>query len=258
MLKHTKKEYQKICELYQKGYSCTAIAKKYNSYNTSIRRVLIKNGIEIRPHKSYIKRYVNESLFSTLPLSQEEEYFLGLIITDGCISNNALSLSLKYEDLHMLKSFAKFLGKDVKVNNYFHKKHNKKQYYVKVRSKLLCNNLKKLAVFNNKSFELKLKIPLTFNILRGIIDGDGHINTKTLSGRISVFGNSLEFLKQIQKFYLTHNIKSKINKSRDLYSLDLYKQKDILFLYEKMYCQVDLFLIRKKNNYGPLLKKFNR
>lgn len=257
MLKHTKIEYQNICKLYLKGYSCSKIAKIYGSYNTSIRRILIKNNIEIRTHAFYIERYVDESLFIG-KLSSEEEYFLGLIITDGCISGNRLSLSLKKEDIHMLESFANFLGNKVKVKNYFHKKHNKKQYYVAVRSKILCDNLKKLAIFNNKSFELKLNIPLTFNILRGIIDGDGHINTKTLSGRVSVFGNSLVFLKQIQNFYLKHNIKSKIGKSKNLYSLDFYKQKDILHLYDKMYYQVDLFLIRKKNNYGPLLKKFNR
>jgi hypothetical protein len=49
MLNHTKKEYQKICELYTKeNLSCTKIAKLYDTYNTSIRRILLKNNIEIR------------------------------------------------------------------------------------------------------------------------------------------------------------------------------------------------------------------
>jgi len=242
-----------IIEWYLNGLNTKEIANKLGTYNTTIRRILLRNNIKIRTKLDMARRYSRINIFEEV-LSKEEYYFLGLLITDGCIHNDRITLGLKESDMSILERFAKFLGDNVKVNHYFHKKHAINQFEVKVRNKIVCNNLKKLANFTNKSSDLELYIPLNFNILRGIIDGDG----STLNQYIKIFGMSLVFLNQIKSFLLEYNIESYITRNKTCYQLSVYKQKDVLFLYDKLYYDTDLFLERKKTNFGPLLKKFNR
>ena len=83
---NTKKEL-KICSLYKEGKNTVEIAKDFNTYNTSIRRVLLRNNITLRKCGE-AQKYSNNNLFENVNLSNEESYYLGLLITDGCISNN--------------------------------------------------------------------------------------------------------------------------------------------------------------------------
>lgn len=244
-----------ICNMYNQGKNTVEIATQFSTFNTSIRRVLLRNNIILRKNGE-AQKFSKNSLFEKENLTKEEFYYLGLLITDGCISNNRITLSFKEEDVYMLEKFAKFLGEKVKVNSYFSKSHNKIQYEVKVRNKILSNNLKKLAIFENKSFDLNLLIPLNFDILRGIIDGDGYVGKKKCI--IKIFSNSINFLKTIQDFLLLNNVHCCIKQEKTVKSLHINKQKDVLFLYEKMYYLTELFLIRKKDNYGSLLEKFSR
>lgn len=259
MSKFSVEKDNQICELYKQGKSTVEIGKIFNTYNTSIRRALLRNNITMRSFKDTIsvQKFSKDNLFESNNLTREESYFFGLLVTDGCLSNCAISLSLKEEDIYMLEKFAKFLGDRVKVNSYFAKNHNKYQYAVKARNKVLCENLNKLAIFENKSFDLDLKIPLNFDILRGIIDGDGSVG-KDKSQKIQIFSNSECFLNKIHDFLLSYEIKSSIKQTKSVKMISVYKHKDILFLYDKMYYLTDLFLIRKKDRYGSLLKKFNR
>jgi hypothetical protein len=239
-----------IIEMYQSGTNTVDIAKKYNTYNTSIRRVLLRNNINIRNYSQAVSR-IQGNLFSFLSLTREESYFLGLLITDGCISRTSnLTLGLQEQDVYMLQKFANFLGPKNKVYKYFHTAHNKYQYQVSVGNIEICKNLNKLAIFKNKSFDLELLIPINFDILRGIIDGDGYVK----KGTISISSKSKKFLEQIQIFYTSYNIISYLHSlPKNNYVLNVHKKKYILFLHSKMYCSTDLFLIRKKNKYGPVV-----
>lgn len=238
---------------YKKGLNTKEIADKLGTYSTTIRRILIRNQVELRSVLDMARRYSRTNIFEE-NLSREEFYFLGLLITDGCISDNRITLGLKESDKYLLERFAKFMGDKVKVNSYFHRKHAINQYEVKVRNKIVCGNLRKLANFTNKTFSLELYIPLNFDILRGIIDGDGC----TSGGYIQIFGMSDVFLNQIKSFLLKYDIESQIRKTKTCKVLTVHKQKDVLFLYDHLYYETDLFLERKRNNFGPLLKKFNR
>lgn len=242
-----------IVTWYLNGSNTKEIANKLNTYNTTIRRILLRNNVKLRTVLDVARRYSRTDIFQK-NLSRKEYYFLGMLITDGCISNNRITLGLKESDIDMLKKFAKFMGNNVKVNTYFHKKHAINQYEVKVRNKIVCNNLRKLANFVNKSHDLELYIPLNFDILRGIIDGDG----STLRQYIKIFGISLKFLNQIKSFLLEYGIQSHITKNKTCYQLSVYKQDDVLFLYDKLYYSTDLYLERKRSNFGPLLEKFSR
>lgn len=251
---HIEKE-QDIISMYQNNVDTVKIAKKYNTYNTSIRRVLLRNNIKIRSNAE-VQNTIDNNVFDLNSLTREDYYFLGFLITDGSITDNRITLGLKEEDIYMLERFAKFLGPRIKVHKYFHKAHAKYQYEVKVGNKKLAYDLKKLAVFDNKTYDLKLHIPLNFDILRGIIDGDGSISETSRSSHIHIFGVSLIFLKQIEDFLKIYNIKCSILNQKTCYKLSVYKNADVFFLYKKMYYSTDLFLKRKKNKFGPVVKKF--
>src|SRR5690554_4363747 len=97
---------------YKKGLNTKEIADKLGTYNTTIRRILIRNQVELRSVLDMARRYSRTNIFED-NLSREEFYFLGLLITDGCISDNRITLGLKESDKTLLERFAKFMGDKV-------------------------------------------------------------------------------------------------------------------------------------------------
>lgn len=75
---------QSIISDYQAGLNTVEIAKKWNTYNTSIRRVLLRYGITPRTSKEVHTR-VKENPFKLG--DEKSEYFLGLLLTDGCVQH---------------------------------------------------------------------------------------------------------------------------------------------------------------------------
>lgn len=252
---------EKIVNLYRSGKNTVEIANEFGTYQTSIRRVLIRNKVQLRSG-SVSRNRVENNVFDLNNLTKEDYYWLGLLITDGCISNSYLSLSLKEEDCYQLQRFASYLGHKMTVNKQFNKKYEIFEYQVKVRNIELNNRLKSLAHFENKSLEAKIFTDFNYDILRGVIDGDGYVKVSKSQVSISICSASSVFIKQIEKFLLKEEIDCKIrvdnrkDRKNLLYYVEIYKQSHILKLYQNMYCNTDLFLIRKKNKYGCLLEKF--
>lgn len=252
-IRFSKETQQKIITLYQEGMSQKDIATLLGTYNTSVRRVLIKHGIRVRGN-SEVQNFVRENPFKEDSLS---DYFLGLILTDGCISNNALSLSLKEEDVYMLENFARFLSNKVKVNKYFHKGHNKFQYYVKTRSDIVIEYLKTVAQFKNKSFDLVLYKGMNWNILRGVFDGDGGVVYLNEGKSLKWFicGNSMLFINQVYEFLRSNGYNPTITSSNGTYYVNLYRKKELLTLFNHLYSDGCTYLIRKYNILATFLEK---
>jgi len=249
----TKEEEIEVLRLYAEGNNTIIIAKKFNTFNTSIRRILIRNGITPRT-SSEVRSFIDGTPFKGSELTREEYYFLGLLITDGCISGKCLTLGLKESDVYMLEKFAKFLGHRVNVCKYYHKAHGIFQYQVSVKNDEICNNLQNLGNFVNKSYEGCLKIPINFDIFRGLIDGDGCVRTinksKKQNTSISLIGASPTLIKQVHEFLKGHGIEVNIIQSKpNLQTITVNKQKHVSFLYHKMYEDTDLYLTRKKGKY---------
>lgn len=255
--KFSEEEVAEILRLYESGMTQKDIGLRFQSYNTSIRRVLNRHNIRIRSN-SEIQSYLEHDRFTSACLTREEYYYLGLLITDGCISNNCLTFGLQEKDLYMLDQFAKFLGSKVRVNSYFHKRHNKLQYQVSIRNKSICDNLSKLAIFVDKSHNLELKIPLNFDILRGIIDGDGCVSLCRNLAIVSIATMSKKFADQLHEFLIDNGINNKIRmrKSDGLLSVHIVQQKLVFQLYKLLYNGTNLYLQRKKDKYGSLVEKF--
>jgi len=244
--KFTEEKNQEILRLYEEGMSQKDIAILYNTYNTSIRRVLLRNNIAIRSNKE-IQSYISTNPFR---LGEDEsDYFFGLLVADGCISANRLTLGLKKDDIYMLYRYANFLGTKVNVNSYFHKNHNKFQYEVKVRNEEITIFLQKQAQFINKSEKLQLFIPLTWAILRGITDGDGGFiklgKTKNQL-RWFVVSKSKKFIVQIYEFLVKEGYHPTITGNYEsCYYVNLYRKTELCNFFKDLYQDTDVYLKRK-------------
>lgn len=252
-----------IVNYYLQGLNTVEIANKYNSYNTSIRRVLLRNNIILRSNYE-VRSFLKEKKFEN-PLTRDEFYWLGLLISDGCISNGALTLSLKEEDIYILEKFKNYLGKEIKLNKYFHKKHNHYEYYVKVKNRGLTKNLQSLGNFVNKSFEAKLNVEINWDIMRGLLDGDGSVgcyyyrNCKICRTRIILSTMSVDLLAQVKNFYDLFAIKYSVSTSKknSLNVISVNDQSMCLKMYDYLYKETDLYLIRKKEKFKFLLERFS-
>ena len=77
------------------------ISKIYNTYNTSIRRVLLRNNIEIRGN-SDIQKFINYEDFISKKDTNEFYYFIGLLASDGCITGNRVVLDFSNKNKELL------------------------------------------------------------------------------------------------------------------------------------------------------------
>lgn len=242
-----------IIEDYKRGLNTVEIGKKWNTYNTSIRRVLLRYGIIPRTIKEVLSR-VKHNPFQLG--NEESEYFLGLLLTDGNIchrkESNSVCVSLSLKDKEMVEKFRDFVCPQNKVSKILQKKFNTYMYSCSVRSDLICEWLESVGNFHNKSYNCDIYVPLTSHILRGIFDGDGYWHT-TNNGKTKswgICGKSLIFLQKIQQYLESKGIKAFLNKRKKpnnnfLYHLEIYKMVDVVKVANLMYKEAHISLIRK-------------
>lgn len=251
-----------MIKLYLDGKNTNEIAKIFGTYNTSVRRVLLRNNIELRS-SSEAHRVVNLEDIKSKENTPEFDYFIGLIATDGCITDNRVVLDFSEENKELLDYWNEFLGNKCNITSYVHKKFNVPQYRISFRNEEICDYLKTFGIISNKTFDLTLSY-INWDVLRGIIDGDGCIATTNHGSTLKIIITSgcKKFLEQIQEFYKANNIISYLNESfrnkNVTYDLYVYNTEDVLKIYNNLYSNAKYFLKRKKLKFGPLLQKCNK
>lgn len=124
-------------------------------------------------------------------------YFLGFIVTNGCVHNNRFSLQLKEEDYYILEKFSYWLFNEniVFIKRRLNNRKTGTVYYnmahLEFNNKEVIDSLKNLGVHERKTFTVKPpeNIPeycLPYFVM-GLIDGDGSIfelNRKAKNGVI--------------------------------------------------------------------------
>lgn len=264
MKRFFKEKEEDIIRSYLSGMTQYEIAKKYGTFNTSIRRVLNRYNISIKSN-AILQRYVLKNPFKKGdPLS---DYFLGLLISDGCISTGGVTIGLKEEDVYMLENFARFLSPKMNVNKYIHKKYKTYQYYIKFRNIEIQEYLQNQANFVDKSHKAEIYCSLNWNILRGIFDGDGSIITPSRERDhiiFSITSASEILINQINDFFISNNYNSSIYeynpqinnpKLSKIYYLRISRKKDLLRLFIDLYKGSDTYLIRKYQKLATFVEK---
>ncbi len=184
-------------------------------------------------------------------------YAIGLITTDGCLSNDGRHIDLTSKDLDQLEAFKKIL----KLSNMIGRKYagsDRSRYYYRIEfgNVKLYRFLLKIGLTPHKSKTIRsLKIPEIYFIdfLRGCLDGDGYTYSYWDARWKSSFmlytgfaSASMEFLlwlnQEIQKIL---GYGGKIKGTPRCYQL-VFAKKASLELLEKIYYKPNLVYLKRK------------
>ena len=224
------------------------IAKKFKIKPDTIKRRLAVLG---QTYITRTKRHFNRSIFHQLE-TEEQAYWLGFILADGYINEerNFLKIKLQKSDENHLKKFAIFMQEEdeniIKYETGGAYTKNNLCVSIEFYSKELITDLKQYKLFQKKSGkEQPIDMPnesLQLAYLRGMIDGDGHIE----NGYFKYVGSlqSCEYIKnKISKYYNFNPNNKYIYPKETIYSLEI-RNKDINSVIKKIY-NGNIYLDRK-------------
>lgn len=208
--------------------------------------------------KTIAKKYsVNEDYFNKIELDHQA-YFLGLMASDGCITDeNKLLIGLAREDegvLKVFKSCIHYTGPLYQIAGRTSK--HKDQTRLQVRNKNLYEALKGHGITERKSLTLKfpeLSDSMIPHFIRGYFDGDGSV--KFNNGVVHVrFVGTFEFLSKLQNILIEKCSLSKVkmyqaNKAKNTFELTYGGDIQCIRIYNYMYDNCSFFMQRKKEKF---------
>jgi len=222
------------------------ICIKYNVWNN------IKERADSNRRRGMDKiRNVKHNPFINLE-DRETQYWLGLLATDGGIYRNRITLGLNSKDLEHIEKYKIFINSNLPIYKTEHSKY--KGHFMSnfsFSSISVTNFLINLGITRNKSKTLDIKIPITWDFLRGVIDGDGCIsffknkNKKEYNCCISIVSASKLFIDKIKKFFDDNLIKNRLYLYKNLYRIHIINFVNCKMLIEFLYKNADIYLERK-------------
>lgn len=181
MPKHiTKEKKNNIVKYYKtKPMTITDVSKKFGVSNPSVIKVLNEYNVERYSKIKLFSPNLIEDYFENIN-TEQKAYFLGLIISDGCVHNtknkqSLVSITLDSNDDYLLDFFKKEIKSNKKIT---HDTRGCSQ--ISILSNKMVSDLKKYGVCENKSlhtiFPKDIPEHLYCHLIRGLIDGDGSIS----------------------------------------------------------------------------------
>lgn len=246
-----KKSLGDIAELY--SVSRAAIYKKLKKYGLK-QRSKAEARLEAQKQGKLPQQFfdINEGFFAKW--SPEMAYVLGLIITDGCISE-AGTVSLSMNDLELLKKVKEVIRSE---HNITPSKHQSGLYCFSFTREKLARDLNELGIVHRKSLIVKFpNVPREHlpDFIRGVFDGDGSVYFEPRSPKYPVRSKFVSSSKQfIEGLHIALESlgmpKRKIyqQKTKNAWSYSfVFCHRDSKKLFEILYKNTknDLFLDRK-------------
>ena len=197
-----------IAEMYKKGYSTRELGKFYKKDNTTIKSI-VNNYTKLRSNSE--SRFIKNDYFENID-NKTKAYILGFIVADGniCTKKDG-SKMLSIEQLSNEDVLLQNILNEIKLNGKLHKTGNESTSKISVSSNVLCDNLNKLGIYDNKALNVRidhiiqnLDKELIASFIRGIFDGDGHIsiNEEELSKSRLVFTGNEYVLSSIKNLLM--------------------------------------------------------
>lgn len=242
---------------YKNNESIFSICNTLGTYQEKVKKILKDNNIETISYSKRNNPDFKEDYFEKID-SHDKAYWLGWLITDGCVSKTSISLSIKACDKYILEQFQNDLGLVNKI-----KPFNGKYFRFMFWSKKMVDDLSKYGIIGNKTFTVDLpKINKEFvpSLLRGCIDGDGSISylqyEKRKDSELSFTGNEMCVMSFSKLISETVGLKEKkITKNNSIFRVRWSSKKDIIQICEKIYKNSDNHrLSRKYDNYLKIFK----
>jgi len=189
--------------------------------------------------------------------SPEIAYVVGLITTDGCLSNDGRHIIMRSSDVPQLKTFKRCLQISNKISRTKNDGWAKKPAYrVQFGNIILYKWLLSIGLMPNKTKRIEaLKIPnqYFFDFLRGHLDGDGCIRKYQdpiypNSQRLYIYFDSasLKYLQWLQKRikYLL-DVNGYLRRTRSIFRLT-YAKRESLKILPKIYPNPNVPCLKRK------------
>lgn len=258
---------KQILESYiNKGKSVKDIAKILEKSTSTIFRYMkkykLKSSINSQGAR---KQRFNEDYFELID-TEEKAYWLGFIAADGCVytessGSHRLQINLKGSDIKHLNKFQEAIGSNYKIVEKIVKTSPVCQ--LKVNSKKLCNDLRKLNIIERKSIIFNppiIREDLKRHFVRGYWDGDGWIKETKRSNQngcrynIGIVGglNAMNYFKDILP--IEFNI-YKLKYNDNVVSLEASSKNTIIEMYDYLYKNATVYLDRKKDKYENIMSR---
>lgn len=190
----------------------------------------------------------DDNYFSTID-SADKAYWLGILLSDGNVYKNQMTLKLQRRDKDLLLKFKQSLSSEHPIHDGISTEgHPYSIFYI--GSKILCSQLREKGIVSNKTYIVKypswLDKNLNSHFIRGYFDGDGCISVCARTSTFSIFSMSETFVDELQKILQeeTQIIFSKYSIQKG-YQLQLSRKSDLKKLRSYLYDNAQCFLRRK-------------
>lgn len=215
-----------------------------------------------------IYKKVNKDFFKKW--SPETAYVLGFFAADGSIDVNERGshyFSIQICDKKLLESIKKALGSNHKISKRDGKRNEQDKYRLQIGSVEMCNDLRKLGLFEEKTKNMAVPIvPKRFigHFVRGYFDGDGNVwvgnihkkrKTQSVAIQTAFTSCSKRFLMQLRDRLQYYGCKGSMTCQKTYYRLS-YSVLDSIILWNLMYkgSHTTLFLMRKKKVFDKFIR----
>lgn len=266
-------EEKEVVHLFLSGLSQKDVSLKLSIPLKRVSRYLDKHSIERRTSAETYRMNTDTNIHAFSELNEECVYWLGWIITDGCLTEkNSISLSLKGEDIDIVKRFAEYVKPSLKVSvrEYFHKQANKvvSTAAASVMSPEIANNLRKHNIEPRKSCKEKLpnfdcvNHDLAPVFWRAVLEGDGYVGKDLKNSRIGLVGSEellkgfITFCEETCSVRLGKKLYSRKYGNPDFRLLE-YTGTDARKIMRKLWSSGSIFLERKKKIVESQLNHWN-
>lgn len=248
--------YQELSDKF--GYSLPTIGKIMREY-------------KVKPY-SKVKLFspnLSEHYFQSID-TEEKAYFLGLIITDGCVYSkndrqNLVSLTLQDKDKYIIEKFKESIQSNKTVTS-----DGRGSSSINILSNIMVEDLRQYGIVDNKSlctiFPNNIPNHLYKHLIRGILDGDGSIafyarpNRKCHVKAIRFCQGNKQFLLDLVD-YLHNEVDVKpVNAYAEkgtLWSISYCSTDSLYKLYHYLYDDATIYLTRKKELCDKILSEIN-
>ena len=182
--------------------------------------------------------------------NEQSDYWVGFLAADGNISSKGYSVSLHIKDLDHIEKFRAFVNPKLNVYYRFNAAGSKMGTII-FHDHNTWNYLNSIGITPNKSRTIQLAIPLNWNIVRGIFDGDGSIAKR----EPKITTGSLQMLETLKRFFNENGLVYSVYKKKG--ASDIYiRGNSRRELFHKMYDNCSIKLDRKFDLYRAALEKF--
>ena len=261
MPKHITKEQKEEIVKYYKAKPMTQdeVAQKFKISLPSVIKILKEYKVKIYNKVQLFSPNLNEHYFDIID-TEEKAYFLGLIITDGCVHNTKgkqplVALTLQESDKYILERFKNAICSNKTVTN-----DGRGCVNINILSRIMVNSLRKYGIDERKSlhtiFPKNIPQELYPHLIRGILDGDGSVSFYARRGRkchvkaVRFCQGNEQFLKDLIDCLYDNCGANKINtyqEKENLWSIAYRKDDSMMKIIQFLYKDATIYLTRKKH-----------